>query len=191
MSTGKVTPEKEAAIHRLVFDEGLSHSKVANLLKISQSTCSRYVKKMKKENYRLPLHDEEFVIDMVEDLMIEVDDISKEQKMEKAFEDAIDILYSAVKAAKKGTTVIDERGMVVPIKTIMDCIEKAGKHAKTMADAAKAARQGLTPETIDYQEMAKLYKTFNKETGEFEYDAKSHMESVLNKAYGKKEEDAS
>lgn len=170
-----------------LFTEGVSQRKISEKLGISTSTVHKYVKIMKNPDYEPPrgIASEE-LSDLETKLnKIEKDNLSHEEKMEKAFELAIDMLYVTANKRKEEWIIEDERRVQIPLKTIMDCIEKAGKHAKTMSEAAKAAKQGITPETIDYQEMAKLYVSFNEETGKFDYDAKKHMQEVLDKAYKK------
>lgn len=177
-----ITKAQEFKIWDMLQD-GKSQRNISEELDISLTTVNKYAKKMRQKGYEPPTGIDE---EDLEELRKELDDsMTREEKMEKAFDLAIDMLYVAVNKGKEGWVIEDERRVRIPIKSVMDCIEKAGKHAKTMSEAAKAARAGITPETIDYQEMAKLYVSFNKETGKFEYDAKKHMEEVLNKAYRK------
>ncbi len=162
--------------------DGVSQRKIAKELGISTATVSKYVKIMKKDDYEPP----QVSLEELEALEEQVDEnMSRDQKMEKAFDLAIDMLYLAVNKGKEGWIIEDERKVRIPIKTVMDCIEKAGKHAKTMSEAAKAAKAGLSPKTIDYKKMAEMYISFNKETGKFDYDAKKHMQEVLNTAHSK------
>ena len=183
MAKIKITDAVELKMYKLLFEEGISQNKTSKLLNLSAGSVNKYYKLMKKEDYEPPKVSLEELEAL--DAINEYNGLSREQKMEKAFDGAINMLYEAVTKAQEGWIIEDERRVRIPIKTLMDCIEKAGKHAKTMAEAAKLAASHLSTETIDYKKMAKLFITFNEKTGKFAYNSKEHMEKVLNKAYRK------
>ncbi len=184
MSSSKLSKEKEYKLWQFM-QEGKPQRQIAQLLDIGVTTVYRYVQRMKADDYKPPEVSEE----ELEKLHNEIvgNSMDHEEKMELAFQGAIDMLYIAVEKGKKDWIIENEQKVRIPLNRIMDAIDKAGKHAKTMAEARKAAQKGITPETIDYQEMAKLYVSFNPDTGKFEYDSKKHMQDVLDKAYGGKE----
>lgn len=176
-----LSPKDEIKIYKMCIEGESTQEACAEELGVARSTIQRYIKKMRADDYELP------ELDLEEELAIEAELMTHEQLIKASFEKAVKMMYNTIAKAEDGYIIEDERKVRIPIKTIMECIEKAGRHAKTMSEAAALATKSLTPETIDYQEMAKLFVSFNEETGKFEYDESGHMRSVLDKAYSKEE----
>jgi hypothetical protein len=104
-------------------------------------------------------------------------DFDAEKSMTRSFKMATRLLENALKDAENGYEIEDEMRRRIPIKTIMECIEKAGRYWTTYTKAKKDSGGKGGAAVIDYKEMAKIYMGA-KEEG-VPYDAKGHMKAVI------------
>jgi len=186
-----MTKEEEFEIYRLLKDK-VSIEEVQQKVRRhdgSEWSKSKLTKLRAKINKGyIPSVDGEYAYNnlMGVDLGEDLKDFDAEKSMSRSFKMATRLLEKALEDAEQGYEIEDEMRRKVPIKTIIECVEKAGRYWTNYQKTKKESGKSGTM-TIDYKEMAKLYTTFNKETGEFEYDAAGHMKEVLNTAY--KDED--
>ena len=163
-----MTPKDELEV-KILIDAGHTLKNVAERTGWSYSKISKLNTKFKQGH--------------VPDLEGEVRgdlDLSSGERMKDTYDTAIKLLHRSVKDIENGYEIEDENRRRVPIKTIMECIEKAGRYATTMAKAAESSgSQGQ--QNVDYKNMAKLYVSFNENTGKFEYDSHEHMKDLLDK----------
>lgn len=183
----RMMPEDEFKIY-LLFKEGKTNQEIIEQTsrpdgkKWSYPKIQRIVKKM-KDGY-IPTVDAdkaEKAIDTIMGIGLAADlkDFDAEKSMSRSFKMATRMLEQALKDAEQGYEIEDEMRRRVPIKTIMDCIEKAGKYwtsyQKTKKDAGAAGQV-----QIDYREMAKIYMEAKNDG--IKYAAKEHMKAVLEEA---------
>jgi hypothetical protein len=110
-------------------------------------------------------------------LASDLNDFDAEKSMSRSFKMATRLLEQSLKDAEQGYEIVDEQQRVIPIKTIMECIEKAGRYWTTFQKTKKDSGPGSAVQ-IDYREMAKIYLEAKAEG--VKYDAKGHMKAVLN-----------
>lgn len=106
-------------------------------------------------------------------------DFDAEKSMSRSFKMATRMLEQALKDAQAGYVIEDEMRRQVPIKIIMECIEKAGKFWTTYQKTRKESAQTGNMK-IDYKEMAQIYMGAKQEN--IAYDAKGHMKAVIEEA---------
>lgn len=116
------------------------------------------------------------------DLGADLKDFDAESSMTRSFKMATRLMEKALEDAENGYDIVGENVKKIPMKTIMECVEKAGRYW-TNYQKTKKESSGGTVGSIDYKEMAALFVSFNEDTGKFQYDSGKHMEEVLNKAY--------
>lgn len=122
---------------------------------------------------------------MMED---DIENFDAERSMSRSFKMATRLLEKALEDAQKGYEIIDESKRQIPIKTIMECIEKAGRFWSLQRKTQKEAGRSGGPVTIDYERMAKLYVKYKKQD-DVEYDAGEHMKAVIAKVNSSVQED--
>lgn len=180
----RMMPEDEFKVY-LLYKEGRTNQEIIEQTsrpdgkKWSYPKIQRLVKKM-KDGYipKVDADKAEKAIDAIMGIGLagELKDFDAEKSMSRSFKMATRMLEQALKDAEEGYEIEDEMRRKVPIKTIMDCIEKAGKYwtsyQKTKKDSGPAGQV-----QIDYKEMAKLYMGAKKDG--IEYDSKGHMKAVL------------
>lgn len=193
----KMTPEEEFKIY-LLYKEGKSLEEIQQkVLRPDGDTwsMSKLAKLRAKFNKgQIPALDadkaEGAVTEMYGiDLGADLKDFDAERSMSRSFKMATRLMEKALEDAEQGYDIVGENVKKIPMKTIMECVEKAGRYW-TNYQKTKKESSGGTVGTIDYKEMAKLYTSFNEDTGKFEYDSQAHMEAVITKAYTEQEEEA-
>lgn len=178
----KLDKKLQFELYKDLSDGTVSISEASEKYNINRKTVASYKKKF-DEGF-VPEHPE--AEDSSEFFSDNLEDFDTAKALDNSFKRAIRLLHKATEDAERGYVIVeDDTKRRVPIKTLMDCIEKAGKYATTMANAID---RKIMTESINYEEMARLYVKFNKQTGEFEYNEKEHMKEVLNTAYGKSNE---
>jgi hypothetical protein len=110
-----------------------------------------------------------------------LEDFSSSEAVQKSLKRSIRLLEQSLNDAENSYVIVDERMRKVPIKTLMDCIEKAVK-AHSMLEA-KNKNTRIGDFAIDYVQMASLYK--NAKKNKEHYDSEQHMKDLLNLAHGK------
>lgn len=190
-----MTKEEEFEIYRLVKDK-VSIEEIQEKVrrhdgsKWSKSKLQKLRAKINTKDY-VPSIDGEYAYNnlMGVDLGEDLKDFDAEKSMSRSFKMATRLLEKALEDAEQGYEIEDEMRRRVPIKTIIECVEKAGRYwtnyQKTKKESGKTGNL-----TINYKEMAQLYVNFNEETGKFEYDAEGHMKEVLNTAYKEQDDSA-
>lgn len=178
----KISPEKERELYIKLIVDKESINATARDLDVSRSTVLRYKKRFEEAGYEPP------EVDKITSKAVRPAQSDEEfdliGKIKSANQDIIQILEDTVKRAKDGMEVRDsDTNRVIPFKTLADTLKVALEVAKTIETAT--ANKRLTPETIDYEYLAKMYVAFNPESGRFEYDEKKHVKSVLDIAHGK------
>lgn len=121
------------------------------------------------------------------DLESDLKDFDAERSMSRSFKMAARLLEKALEDAEKGYEIEDEQRRQIPIKTIMECIEKAGRFwslsKKTQKDSGRTGNF-----KIDYREMAKIY--VEKKQEGVAYDAKGHMKAILDTVHAQQTDDS-
>jgi predicted transcriptional regulator len=110
----------------------------------------------------------------------DLDDFSSIEAVQKSLKRSIRLLEQVLNDAEQNYVIVDERMRRVPLRTLMDCIEKAVK-AQTQLDAK--GKKSTSDIQVDYKKMAKLYKDSKKDK-EY-YDSNQHMRDLLNLAHDK------
>lgn len=182
-----MTKEQEFEIFRLVKDK-VSIEEIQKKVRRhdgSEWSTSKLQKLRAKINKGyIPSIDGEYAYNnlMGVDLGEDLKDFDAEKSMSRSFKMATRLLEKALEDAEQGYEIVDEMSRKVPIKTIIECVEKAGRYwsnyQKTKKESGKSGDAN-----IDYKQMAQLYVSFNKETGKFDYDAAEHMKQTLETAY--------
>ena len=180
----RMTPDEEFRAY-LLYKEGRSNKEIIEKMPRSDGTQwseSKITKLRTKFNKgyvpELSADKAEKVVNQIMGISLEADlkDFDAEKSMSRSFKMATRLLENALRDAENGYEIEDEQRRRVPIKTIMECIEKAGRYWTAYSKTKKesGARGSVQ---IDYREMAKIYKEA-KEEG-VKYDAKGHMKAVL------------
>jgi len=182
-----MTKEQEFEIFRLVKDK-VSIEEIQKKVRRhddSEWSTSKLQKLRAKINKGyIPSVDGEYAYNnlMGVDLGEDLKDFDAEKSMSRSFKMATRLLEKALEDAEQGYEIVDEMSRKVPIKTIIECVEKAGRYwtnyQKTKKETGKSGDM-----TIDYKEMAQLYVNFDEETGKFNYDSAEHMKQTLETAY--------
>lgn len=111
----------------------------------------------------------------------DLDEFSAQESIRLSLKASIRLLQQAVKDMENNYIIVDERMRKIPLKTLMDCIEKAVK-AFTQMDSKKN-NTNVGDFKINYVEMAKLYMDAKRDKKY--YDSAQHMKDLLNLAHGK------
>lgn len=181
----RMTPEEEFRIYML-YKEGATNQEIIDKTVRpdgSKWSTSKMIKLRGKFNKghvpELSAEKAEGVVNTLMGIALGADlkDFDAEKSMSRSFKMATRLLENALKDAEKGYEIEDEMRRRIPIKTIMECIEKAGRYWTTYTKAKKDSGQKGSGAQIDYKEMAKIYMGA-KEEG-IPYDAKGHMKAVL------------
>lgn len=180
----RMTPEEEFRAY-LLYKEGRTNKEIIEKMPRpdgSQWSESKITKLRTKFNKgyvpELSADKAEKVVNTIMGISLEADlkDFDAEKSMSRSFKMATRLLENALRDAENGYEIEDEQRRRVPIKTIMECIEKAGRYWTAYSKSKKdSGPRGLVQ--IDYKEMAKIYMSAKKEG--VEYDSKSHMKAVL------------
>lgn len=177
----RVDPRDELNIY-LLYKQGKSleeiQEKARNIFgeKWSMHTLTKMRSKFKK-GY-VPKADADTMMNLG---VVLGDDLSKfdaEKSMSRSFKMATRLLEKALEDAQKGYEIIDESNRKIPIKTIMECIEKAGRYWALQRKTQKEAGRSGGPVSVDYEKMAELYIKY-KNDPKVEYDAQAHMKAVI------------
>jgi hypothetical protein len=180
-----MTPEEEFKIY-LLYKEGAKNEEIiektvrADGSKWSNSKITKLRTKFNKGHIpSLSADKAERAMDSIMGIGLGADlkDFDAEKSMSRSFKMATRMLEQALKDAEAGYEIEDEMRRRIPIKTIMECIEKAGRYWTTYQKTRKESGSGGKAVQIDYQEMAKIYMGAKAEN--IPYDAKSHMKAVL------------
>lgn len=179
----RISKEQERKIYIAIkIDKQTIHS-AAKTLGIPKSTVARYAKKFEEPEY-VPPDVNEISSDSALKPAKKDEEFDLLGKIDQSNKDIIAILQNLVAEAKRGMEIKDSQtGRAIPLKGLADTLKVALEVAKAIETAT--ANKRLTPETIDYELLAKMYVNFNKETGQFDYDEKKHIKSVLDVAHGK------
>lgn len=114
-------------------------------------------------------------------------DFDAQKSMSRSFKMAMRLMEKALEDAQNGYEIVDEQARRIPIKTLMECIEKAGRYwsleLKTRKDSG-----GSGNFKIDYKEMAKIFMGAKAEGTP--YNAKGHMKAVIDAAHQQKMDDS-
>lgn len=181
----RMTPEEEFKIY-LLYKEGKKNEEIIEKAVRddgSKWSMSKIIKLRTKFNKgHIPQLSADKAENVVNTLMgigltADLKDFDAEKSMSRSFKMATRLLENALKDAEKGYEIEDEMRRRIPIKTIMECIEKAGRYWTTYTKAKKDSGQKGGAAQIDYKEMAKIYMGAKQEG--IPYDAKNHMKAVI------------
>jgi len=168
-----VSPDEKLQILRL-RKEGQTVPAIAKTVKRSEITVHRVL----SANKQLLKTPEELT---TEDLFSDnLDDFSSIEAVQKSLKRSIRLLEQVLSDAEQNYIIVDERMRRVPLRTLMDCIEKAVK-AQTQLDTK--GKKSVGDLQVNYKEMANLYKDAKKKD-EY-YDSNRHIKDLLNLAHGK------
>lgn len=183
--TARMTPEEEFRIYML-YKEGASNQDIIDKTARpdgSKWSTSKIIKLRGKFNKghvpELSAEKAEGVVNTLMGIALGADlkDFDAEKSMSRSFKMATRLLENALKDAERGYEIEDEMRRRIPIKTIMECIEKAGRYWTTYTKAKKESTNKGGSVQIDYKEMAKVFMGAKQEG--IPYDAKGHMKAVL------------
>lgn len=183
--SARMTPEEEFRIY-LLYKEGKKNEEIIEKVTRedgSKWSTSKIIKLRTKFNKghipELSADKAEKVVDTLMGIGLGADlkEFDAEKSMSRSFKMATRLLENALKDAEKGYEIEDEMRRRIPIKTIMECIEKAGRYWTTYTKAKKESTSKGGSVQIDYKEMAKIYMGAKQEG--IPYDAKNHMKAVL------------
>ena len=110
----------------------------------------------------------------------DLDEFSSQDAIQVSVKASIRLLQQALKDAEANYVIVDERMRRIPLKTIMECIEKSVRSYTQLELKTKSSSKNIG---VDYKEMAKLYTDASR-TGKY-YDSEQHMKDLLNLAHGK------
>jgi hypothetical protein len=114
-------------------------------------------------------------------------DFDAQKSMSRSFKMATRLMEKALEDAQNGYVIVDEQARRIPIKTLMECIEKAGRYWSLELKTRKEGGANGTFK-IDYKEMAKIFMGAKAEG--IPYNAKGHMKAVIDAAHQQKSDDS-
>ena len=167
----RLTVEEQLEILRLRTEEKMHYKDIAKQVGRSYATVENVVKK-EAEIIELAKKGGLFKGDLK--------NFSIQDAVAVSLKASVRLLEQALTDAEKGYEIVDERRRRVPLKTLMDCIEKAVKALVQMENKKKSNNNSIN---IDYKEMAKLYVDAKKDKQH--YDSEQHMKDLLNLSSGK------
>lgn len=123
-----------------------------------------------------------------EQLKLLPEDFEVEEALSNTFAKSVRLLESLVDEAIEGETLVDEEGRRVPIKTLMDCLDKARTYQATLLKSRATNTSGVDKEAMMelWKSSATLFLKCRKEG--IDYDEKAHLQHVLDDIAGKSED---
>lgn len=188
-----MTPKDELEVY-LLYKQGRTFEEIQErVLKPDGSDWSlskirKLVYKFKKGYSPTVSGDQAYNKLMGIDLEADLKDFDAEKSMTRSFKIATRLLEKALEDAEAGYVIVDESKRQIPLKTIMETVEKAGRFWSLQRKTEKEHGKTNKVMTIDYREMAKIYMEA-KEDG-IKYNAKAHMKDIIETINRNEEEEA-
>ena len=166
MARGKpFTVEEELDILELI-KQGTPLRDISTKLSRSYTSIKTLSKKF-KDGY---MPGEEPILEVVDSEIF-----STEESLFKSYRNAVILMERALEDAKAGYEIVGENLRRIPLKTLIDSLEKAGSFYVKMKSKATTVSGTFR---VDYKEMANLYKK-NRKDEEY-YNSERHMKDLLN-----------
>lgn len=191
----RMTPDDELAVY-LLFKQGQPFKVIKEKIlrpdgtQWSDSKIKKLISNFKKGKAPSTSGEQsEKAFDKLMGISLESDlkDFDAQKSMSRSFKMATRLMEKALEDAQNGYEIVDEQARRIPIKTLMECIEKAGRYWSLELKTRKEGGGNGTFK-IDYKEMAKIFMGAKAEG--IPYNAKGHMKAVIDAAHQQKSDDS-